>query len=111
VFVDGSYSSAVAEELPPAINAFPVFSSIEVDSKRGDTVFGPVVICPAPGPTIMGTIADCVGSAADVATTWYVPATDGAVYTPPLVIEPPAEPSFTLQVTPVLLVPETVAVN
>jgi hypothetical protein len=40
-----------------------------------------------------------VGSAWLVTTTWYVPAAEGAVYTPAAVTEPPAEPSWTDQVT------------
>ena len=50
---------------------------------------------------------DLVESAALVAVTVYVPAEDGAVYKPALVMDPPDA----AQVTEVLLEPDTEAVN
>src|SRR4051812_18885534 len=48
-------------------------------------------------------------SAADVATTWYVPPVAGAVYLPVESTAPPAPPSCTDQVTAVLEEPVTLA--
>lgn len=58
------------------------------------------------------TVADPlrVGWATDVATMWYVPASDGAVYVPFVAIEPPAA-SCTLHVTAWFAGPVTPAVK
>jgi hypothetical protein len=48
------------------------------------------------------------GSATLVATTWYVPAVDGAVYMPAVVMVPPEGPSLTDQLTPWFAEPVTV---
>jgi hypothetical protein len=66
-------------------------------------------------PTVTLALALLVGSATLVAVTVCPPVWAGAVYSPPVLIEPrdafpPAVPS-TDQVTAVLLVPVTVAVN
>jgi hypothetical protein len=50
---------------------------------------------------------DLVGSAALVAVTVKVPAADGALYIPVLLIVPPDAPQFTAE----LVVPVTVAMN
>jgi hypothetical protein len=60
--------------------------------------------------TVTAAVALFVGSAWLVAITWYVPAVDGAVYTPALVTEPPA-PSRTLHVTAWFALFATEAVN
>jgi hypothetical protein len=50
--------------------------------------------------TVTVAVDFAVVSATLVPMTWYVPAVEGAVYVPPLVIVPPALPSCTDHVTP-----------
>ena len=65
------------------------------------------------GVPVTATVAKAVapGNATLVAMTLSVPALEGAVYKPELEIVPPAPPGRTLQVTAVLVVPATLAVN
>jgi hypothetical protein len=63
------------------------------------------------GTTVIVAVADFEGSAWLVATTWYVPEVFGALYTPAVVIVPPALPSWIDQVTAVFVALATVAVN
>ena len=79
-------------------------------------VGGCTVTCTAEAVAATVTVADAdlVASACDVAVTVTVAGVGtvaGAVYTPAEVIEPFAAPPVTTQVTAMLVVPETVAVN
>ena len=56
---------------------------------------------------VMAAVADLVGSCTLVAFTWNEPVVAPAVYSPPFVTAPPVA----VQVTAVLLMPVTVAVN
>ncbi|HQR30206.1 MAG TPA: hypothetical protein PLL32_07335 [Anaeromyxobacteraceae bacterium] len=76
------------------------------------TLFGLTVTATCVGAvTVIVAEALLVESATEVATTWKVPAPDGAVYAPADVTEPPDAPSRTDQVTRVTALPVTAAVN
>src|SRR5512137_1783426 len=90
--------------------AGPETVAVKVTDRQASTVADDGLMVTAAG-TVTVTAATCcrVVSAWLAATTWYVPATAGAVYTPAAVTDPPAEPSWTDQMIPSSDVPVTVA--
>ena len=97
---------------------FAVFATVavnEADSPVVSEVVDGFTVTAMAGEGGGGAVTEIVAvelavvSATLVATTWYVPATAGEVYTPALVTLPPAAPSRTDQVTDWLLEFATVA--